>query len=351
QLGGHSRPRTHRPVPPADRPVNVGFEIVRALSARVSSHPRISVRLNSRASRISLGRSGRSVAGVYLEDSPEPIRAGAVILSTGGYAADRAGLLAQHAPQLAHLATTNGRWATGDGVRLGAALGARLVHMDQVQIHPTGFVDPADPANPTKFLAPEALRGSGGLLFDPSSGRRFVNELGLRDHVAGSIMRLADHTALLVLNDAALALYSAPALKFYRAKGFVRDFPDARAFAEAYQLPYEALCEGLQAYGRQHAADPFSKTVFPVTFSCAETLYVMRVTPVLHYTMGGLAIDPQAVVQFPSTQPQIQGLFAAGEVTGGLHGANRLGGNSLLECVVFGRVAAASAFQFITTEH
>ena len=106
------------------------------------------------------------VTGVrYTKGGQEHVlEADAVILATGGFGADSHGpgaLLTQHAPTLRLLPTTNGAFATGDGVRLGAAAGASLVHMDQVQVHPTGFVDPSQPDNQVKFLAPEALRGCG----------------------------------------------------------------------------------------------------------------------------------------------------------------------------------------------
>ena len=80
------------------------------------------------------------------------------------------------------MATTNGAFAIGDGVRMGRAIGAKLIHMDKIQIHPTGFVDPKDPLNAVKFLGPEALRGCGGILIN-QHGKRFVDELGRRDHV------------------------------------------------------------------------------------------------------------------------------------------------------------------------
>ena len=396
QLGGHSVPRTHRVLTPLQQQIhqlqselqqselqqselqqselqqsriekentledlqrqlqrqpspNVGFQIMKALSDAVrAAAPRVELLTDSALSRLTLHPASQRLHGLYLRGSPSPLHADALVLATGGYASDRQGLLSQHAPLLASLATTNGPWATGDGLRAAAAVGARLVHMEQVQVHPTGFVDPAEPHAATKFLAPEALRGSGAVLVDPGSGRRFVDELGLRDHVAGRILGLGgERSALLVMNERALALYSAPALAFYRAKGFVREHANASVVAAEHGWPQEggesAFCAALRAYGRD---DPFGKTVFPVaSYSCEEPLHVMRVTPVLHYTMGGLAISPQAEVRSEG-QGVIPGLFAAGEVTGGLHGANRLAGNSLLECVVFGRIAARSAVQYL----
>jgi hypothetical protein len=137
-------------------------------------------------------------------------------------------LLNKYAPSIAKLPSTNGNFATGDGVKVAQEIGAELSLMDKVQVHPTGFVDPKDPNNPTKWLGPEALRASGGILLN-AKGERFVNELGLRDHVTHEIfknckpMKLADGadgpvTSYIVLNDEAVNLFQAPVLEFYRCK-------------------------------------------------------------------------------------------------------------------------------------
>jgi succinate dehydrogenase/fumarate reductase flavoprotein subunit len=110
------------------------------------------------------------------------------------------------------------------------------------------------------------------------------------------------------------------------------------------------------AKAEDRCADEFGKRTFPVAlwpFSADEhtTYYVARMTPVVHYTMGGLKTDCDAAVLRELKEhddgrfQQVKGLFAAGEVAGGVHGSNRLAGNSLLECVVFGRTAGAAAAQ------
>lgn len=89
-------------------------------------------------------------------------------------------------------------------------------------------------------------------------------------------------------------------------------------------------------------ADNFGKKTLPVTFSTEDKLYFATITPVLHYTIGGVEINSDAQVLNKDKKP-IPGLYAAGEITGGVHGDNRLSGNSLLECVVFGRIAGIHA--------
>lgn len=108
-------------------------------------------------------------------------------------------------------------------------------------------------------------------------------------------------------------------------------------------LPFDKLSQTLEKYNQiamENSAQPdeFGKSIFPTTFNINETLHVAQITPSIHYTMGGIRINKNAQVLNEKNEP-IEGLFAAGEVTGGVHGKNRLAGNSLLECVVFGRIA------------
>lgn len=140
QLGGHSTKRTHRePNSPDGKPRPVGFDIVNALRKKLDSLPPglVTVLTNAKAQRLLVKpASGGRVDGVEflnLTDNTVSSAMGqAVILATGGYSADRQELLAQHAPQLLALPTTNGPWARGDGIRLGRAVGAHPIHMDKV---------------------------------------------------------------------------------------------------------------------------------------------------------------------------------------------------------------------------
>ena len=218
--------------------------------------------------------------------------------------------------------------------------------MDQVQIHPTGIIDPKNPNATNKFLAAEAIRAVGGILVN-SRAKRFVNELGLRDYVTQSIFDQKDlyggqAFSYLLLNQQAIDKFGAQLMKFYISKGFVVQFNNAPEFCEKYDLDQQALRETFAQYNAAKdgsVLDPFGKDRFPVAFNWDENVFVMFITPSIHYTMGGLLIDEDARVLTTSKNP-IAGLLAAGEVTGGVHGNNRLAGNSLLECVVFGTVAA-----------
>lgn len=119
------------------------------------------------------------------------LRSDAVLIATGGYASDfsdKDSLLAQYRPDLLGLPTTNGPWTTGDGLKMANSVGARLVDMRNVQVHPTGFVDPAKPDAKVKTLCAELLRGVGAILVD-RNGNRFSNELGTRDYIVDRCVR------------------------------------------------------------------------------------------------------------------------------------------------------------------
>lgn len=357
--GGHSRARTHRTDADQRSIVStVGRDIMHALTTYVASlrDDRLCVQTNARV--LGLLTSAGTVRGVKAEVAGQihEFTADSVVLATGGFAGQTGlgSMLARYAPSVAHLSTTNGAFANGDGIAFGQAVGAQVIDMDQVQIHPTGFVDPCAPTELRKFLAPESLRACGGILLD-LSGKRFCNELATRDSVTDAIMRAgkpyggADGkpgpiSVYLVLNEQAVQRFSSKILAFYEKCGLVRRFDDGAAFAQHVSVDPSIVAQEFAAYAgaAKQGCDVFGKTTFPVIFKASQPVYGMLVTPCLHYCMGGLTFDARARVLDAKERP-IKGLFAAGEVTGGLHGANRLCGNSLLECVVFGRIAGRNA--------
>jgi len=141
--------------------------------------------LGNRVTELLQDEHGRVIGVAYEQDgSTRQLLVPQTVLATGGFANDRsnASLLALHRPDLVRFPTTNGVWATGDGMKMAMAIGAGTVDMDKVQVHPTGFVDPAEPEASTKVLCGEMMRGVGGLLVTPN-GSRFVNELSPRDKV------------------------------------------------------------------------------------------------------------------------------------------------------------------------
>ena len=354
QLGGHSFPRTHRPSTGL-----AGSSIVFAIQKQLEKYaaetnPRLRILKWSRATKLIKDESTGAVVGVeYVDVNPRTagtsgatvLRAHNVILTTGGYASDytETSLIKAHRPDLLKYATTNGKQTTGDGHKLALAVGAAAVDLDDIQVHPTGFVNPEDPDNKVKTLCAEILRGEGGILLT-RDGLRFANELGTRDYVTGRMLETdSDLQFAIVLNQAAAAKTEIH-IPLYVQKGLIRKFETVEELARwTFWNPHMtagSLRDSFAAYDEaaRTGNDPFGKKYFHnVPFDGSGPYYAGIVTPVIHYCMGGLRIDAEGAVLTPDGSP-IPGLHAAGEVIGGLHGKNRLGGNALTECVVFGRV-------------
>ena len=376
QLGGHSHPRTHRPSLGM-----VGAEIIANLEDIVQTY----ADTNSRSSTTANGeghlrifahtrvmqllrKNDRRLSGVRVQDThtntTRILHAPQVVLATGGFASDRRtnSLLATVRPDLLEYGTTGGSFSTGDGISLAAHVGATTIDLDKIQLHPTGFIDPQHPNDGTKVLAAELLRGVGGLLLN-RHGERFCNELGTRDYVTqqmlsqNTVANAPSPTFALVLTKEA-AQNAQRHIELYRHKGLLTEVTGVRALASwmstattdsgvptTHVAAYDRLQQTFQDYqsALTTGVDAFGKTVFlgfPAQWTEQEQIeqvfYVGMVTPVLHYCMGGLAIDVGGHV-LDENGHEIPGLYAAGEVTGGVHGMNRLGGNSLLECTVYGR--------------
>jgi len=366
--GGHSVPRTHWiPSPKEGKPLPVGVAIIRALKDKVVKFGEENpgkLKIETEKEVVGIVTWNDYVTGIRYQNSTgqvEEIKGKAVVLATGGFSADRTdtSLLKEFASDKLKLPTTNGAFATGDGVKMARTMGAGVVGMKNVQIHPTAFIDPKNPSDQTKFLAAEALRGKGAILVN-EKGERFGNELGRRDYLTDKIYKNCAespeagglHVAYMLMSEKAADSFGRPAFNFYaNIKGFFKKFDNVEGVAEYIGAKKEVLTETLNAYNgfvEKYAAgekvkDKFEKAVFPEKVNSNEVIYVAKITPAIHYTMGGLKIDRQAVVFSEFMDKPFKGLLAAGEVTGGVHGKNRLAGNSLLECVVFGRIAGKNA--------
>merc|ERR1712010_49355 len=309
--------------------------------------------------------NGAHVVGcVYEKGGVETKEYGPVILTSGGYGADfgATSLLAKYRPDLLHLPTTNGEHCTGDAIKMGEAIGAKTIDLEWVQVHPTGLVKPDDPDAKVKFLAAEALRGVGGLVFD-KNGKRFANELGRRDYVTGEMWKNKPPFRLALNKAAGEEIHWH--CKHYTGRGVMKFYASGNALAKDMGIPVQTLVDTHQihyeasqkaandpeggpwpaypsgkswdeASGKTGSGKKFYHNFIPGSAVKTEEFYVAIITPVIHYCMGGLEIDVDSAV-LGEGGAVIPGLYAAGEVAGGVHGNNRLGGNSLLDCVVFGR--------------
>lgn len=155
--------------------------------------------------------------------------------------------------------------------------------------------------------------------------------------------------------QAGAAAFGMPAIGFYCSKGLMTKVKGRLELAERMSMQSEGLRKTLMAYNDHRSAsksgqhrDEFGKIVFPAAMSAGVdgAMYVAQVTPAVHYCMGGVKFTVNAEV-LRKEGDILPGIFAAGEITGGLHGHNRLAGCSLLDCVVFGRRAGFSAAQYL----
>ncbi|KAI1657641.1 Flavocytochrome c [Daldinia decipiens] len=352
RLGGHSQPRTHRGHDAKFPGMAITYALMQRLEELAETEPE-RVQIIKKARVTGLNKDGNKVTGVTYESSGESATLeGPVVLATGGYAADfgENSLLQKHRPDTIGLATTNGTHATGDGQKMVMAIGGNGIDMDKVQVHPTGLVDPKDPGSKWKFLAAEALRGEGGLLLN-ADGDRFCDELGHRDYVSGMMWKEKDKGKFpirLVLNSKASNVLDFHT-RHYSGRGLMKKITGKQLAKEIGCSPehlqktfttYNAIAEGKQK-------DPWGKKFFHnLPLDINDDFHVSLMEPVLHFTMGGIEINDKAQVLNKDHKP-FDGLYACGELAGGVHGANRLGGSSLLGCVVYGRVAGDSSSNYL----
>jgi len=362
QNGGHSAKRTHR----SERG-GAGSYITNSLlskfkKAAKANPSKAALRKRHRVSK--LIKEGGRVVGVEVERLDKKlkkvdsfsIRCKAVVFGTGGFAGsmERQGknsLMERIRPDIANLPTSNPPSATGDGIVVGEEAGADMVDMFYVQVHPTGFIHPDKPRDQQHelVLATEALRGHGGLLIN-QLGRRFVNETGHRDWVSEAEMKSQKHGDIYIFMNSGVAKDAwVPFTKQYAYLGLIKKFGSGREACQAYNIPYDEFCVSLQFYNRcaERGWSPDGKTRFDnAPFDPTDEYYVGIVTPLLHYTMGGLKITPDAEV-LTTENEIIPGFFAGGECAGGIHNKNRLAGNSLVDCVVYGRTAGDTAAKYV----
>ena len=330
RLAGASVNRAHRPAGGAA----VGANLITILRKNAADR-KIDVRLNSNVLQV-LRNSDGSVTGVQVEGKHRglyTINAKSVIIASGGFSAN-ASMVESYRPEYKGMTSSNQTGATGDGMKFGETAGGKLVDMKEIQIHPTV-------AAGSRILITEAVRGNGAILVN-KQGKRFVNELTTRDAASAAILKQQDKVAYLVFDETIRK--SLRQIEGYFHLDLVKEGVDLPGLAAAIGIPADSLTATVAAYniafeGKKDTA--FGRPDMPRPVKTPK-FYAIAVQPGIHYTMGGLQIDAQAQVIGKDGKP-VPGLFAAGEVTGGVHGANRLGGNSISETITFGRIAGASA--------
>lgn len=334
QFGGASVKRIHRP---SDTSA-VGPMLVKALNAKLKELE-VPVFLETEAVHILLDEKGavQGVQAVTKGGEPYTISCKAVILATGGFGANSE-MVVRYKKELDGFFTTNHPGATGDGIAMVDELKAGLVDIDQIQTHPTVNPD-------TTTMYTEGVRGNGAILVN-QTGHRFVNEMETRDIVSEAILNQEGATCFIVFDQSVRESLSA--IESYIDKGIITQGNTPEELAEAIGVDKDQLERTLEQYavfqsqgidaefGRESMEVPMNKPPY----------YAGLCAPAVHHTMGGVKIDTDAQV-LKEDGSKIPGLFAVGEVVGGVHGANRLGGNAVTDIVVFGRLAGNRAYDYV----
>ena len=340
-FGGASVKRIHRPVNEEGKVVSVGAYMIPLLQENCEKRG-IDIVLNTTVDTILTDANGAAVgvSGTDKDGNTVVVNAKSVILATGGFGANL-DMVTQYKPELAGFMTTNAAGAQGQGIEMATAIGAGTVDMDQIQIHPTVEAN-------TAALITEGLRGDGAILVN-ANGERFIDEVGTRDVVsAAEIAQPGSYSWLIV--DQAMADASS-VIQGYIKKGYTKTGATYEELAKELDVDPATFANTMETWNSYVEAknDPdFGRTSFANPLNNGP-YYAIKVTAGVHHTMGGVTINSATEV-LKEDGTVIPGLFAAGEVTGGVHGANRLGGTAVADFVVFGRIAGESAANYASAQ-
>ena len=340
-FGGASVKRIHRPVNEEGKVVSVGAYMIPLLQENCEKRG-IDIVLNTTVDTILTDANGAAVgvSGTDKDGNTVVVNAKSVILATGGFGANL-DMVTQYKPELAGFMTTNAAGAQGQSIEMATAIGAGTVDMDQIQIHPTVEAN-------TAALITEGLRGDGAILVN-ANGERFIDEVGTRDVVsAAEIAQPGSYSWLIV--DQAMADASS-VIQGYIKKGYTKTGATYEELAKELDVDPAAFANTMETWNSYVEAknDPdFGRTSFANPLNNGP-YYAIKVTAGVHHTMGGVTINSATEV-LKEDGTVIPGLFAAGEVTGGVHGANRLGGTAVADFVVFGRIAGESAANYASAQ-
>jgi fumarate reductase flavoprotein subunit len=332
--GGMNEKRTHRP----EDGSAVGQYLVKGLVTNVQEKE-IPLFVNADVQEIT-EKDGKvnGVKVLFNQSDEKTITANSVVVTTGGFGSNM-DMISAVRPDLQGYVTTNQIGSTGDGIKMIENLGGTTVDMDQIQVHPTVQQEKS-------YLIGEAVRGEGAILVS-SEGTRFTNELDTRDKVTASINSLPENAATLIFDSGVKS--RAKAIEQYDKMGFVIQADSIEALAKEIGVPEDKLKTTLDTWNnavKNKQDAEFGRTTGMDNDLSTAPFYAIKIAPGIHYTMGGVKINTNTEV-LNKDGVAIPGLFAAGEVTGGLHGENRIGGNSIAEIIIFGRQAGIKSADFI----
>lgn len=346
QFGGHSEPRCIVPTKVA------GTCIIKPM---ISELKRRGVVFKTGLQMIGFCRdsSGR-VTGVEVLPFPHADQPGqrlmgrkAVILATGGFSADTVFRQQLDSRLTTEIGCTNTPHATAESLQAAINIGCDTVDLEHIQLAP--FTSPDEKGYGVSSLFASYTAFPYGMLVNPQSGQRFVNEMSDRKTRVDAMLSLGI-PSIGIADKQAIEL-SGQGIERCLKRNVVIRFDDLTALAEYYQIPFSPLKISLSRYNdfteSGHDVD-FHKPISSYAKPLQPPYYAVRLWPKVHYTMGGLRINAQA--QVLQTNGEImKGLYAAGEVTGGIHGHSRLSSAAITECLVFGSIAGQQATREKTT--
>ncbi|MBB5224939.1 flavocytochrome c [Treponema ruminis] len=334
-FGGATNKRIHRPKGGGA----IGAHLIPLLQ-KAALKQGAEIRLNNKVIDI-LSNNGRACGvRVAYEGGEYTVHSKAVIVATGGFGANPE-MIEFYQASLAGFATTNHKGATGDAFKMVEKFDAQLIQMEQIQIHPTVVKG-------TGIMITEALRGNGAILVN-KAGRRFVNEMETRDIVSAAVLKNPERSAYLLFDQSVRD--SLKAVETYANQNLLSEGANLVELSRAIAVDAVALEYTVDQYNKavQAKKDPdFGRNPESMERTLSNPpFYAIEIEPAIHHTMGGLKINTRAQVLNKLGLP-IPGLFAAGEVTGGVHGGQRLGGNAVADICIFGKIAADSAIEFVS---
>lgn len=333
KMAGSTNSRTHRPTGGAAVGAHLSAALEKAAKAAGAD-----IRLNQEVTKI-INENGKAVGVVVsTKDGEYTIKAKAVIVATGGFGANPT-LVESYKPELKGFGTTNHAGATGDALTWAKDFNAALTDIEQIQTHPTVV--------PVKnLMITEAVRGNGAIMIN-RDGNRFCTEMATRDVMSAAILEQTGGTAYLMFDTSIRK--SLKAIETYASQGLLTEGATVAELAQKLGIPEATLEKTVSDYNSYVANgnDPdFGRKASEMPRALVEGPYfVVEVGPAIHHTMGGLKINTKAEV-IDTNGNVIPALYAAGEVTGGIHGANRLGGNAVADITVFGKIAGEQAAKY-----
>ena len=291
-----------------------------------------------------LSKDGK-VCGIKAEtkDGELVVNAKSVVVASGGFGAN-ADMCYENDKEIdEHVLSTNSPGATGDGILMAEKLGADTVDMDKIQLYPVCDVETG------KLLYCGDTRLVGGALLVNKEGKRFVEELGTRREISMAIKAQTDYVGYVLWdetsNEKTGTMKSNPEeAKSLFDRGLMVKADTLEELADHFGIDKDALLETVKTFNENSAKkeDPeFNLRMLGWQVKDAP-FYMMKAAPAVHHTMGGLKINTDAQVLNKDGE-WIDGLYAAGEVTGGIHGSNRLGSVAMADITVFGRIAGENA--------